>query len=340
MRTLSSLFALFIIALIYSCNDGDVLEVEFDFNDTYQACGDGELLLYKTKNDPSETLTVLISGFTSDELFTSEEDIIEKTNVDFNYRTYANTQLPNDLFCTNIPPDVNITNDQSSKCTATFFRTIVEDDNDGIPTELESTSRTMNPLADDDDDGILNYLDDDPKDSSVGDEIEKISKEFDTDQDGLPNFIDEDDDGDNVPTINEDPIKDADDNPLPLEEQDTDDDGIPNYLDNDDDGDGILTRDEENETQDQNPRNDQAFGTTPNYLNATPTSNVAPKATRYMDHKYTRSYTFRLVITNLSLNTLFQDEFNFGTLTGSLPGTNDKLNPPIELDGEKELNFE
>ncbi|WP_452221323.1 hypothetical protein [Lacinutrix salivirga] len=61
----------------------------------------------------------------------------------------------------------------------------------------------------------------------------------DTDSDGIPDYLDKDDDNDSILTINED-LEDDDDNPFtnPL---DTDNDETPNYLDNDDDGDGVET---------------------------------------------------------------------------------------------------
>jgi gliding motility-associated-like protein len=62
----------------------------------------------------------------------------------------------------------------------------------------------------------------------------------DTDSDGTPNYLDPDDDGDTVPTFDED----IDNDGTPLD-NDTDGDTIPNYLDDDDDGDGVLTIDED-----------------------------------------------------------------------------------------------
>lgn len=58
----------------------------------------------------------------------------------------------------------------------------------------------------------------------------------DTDNDGIPNYLDSDDDGDTVPTDVEAAVPDG--SGLYL---DTDADGIEDYLDNDDDDDGVLT---------------------------------------------------------------------------------------------------
>lgn len=64
----------------------------------------------------------------------------------------------------------------------------------------------------------------------------------DTDGDGTPDYLDPDDDGDGVLTQNEgvDPNGDGD----LTDAQDTDGDGTPDYLDPDDDGDGVNTVDE------------------------------------------------------------------------------------------------
>jgi uncharacterized repeat protein (TIGR01451 family) len=67
----------------------------------------------------------------------------------------------------------------------------------------------------------------------------------DSDGDGTPDYLDDDDDGDGVPTIDED--VDGDGDPT---NDDSDGDGTPDYLDDDDDGDGILTTDEYNDPDD------------------------------------------------------------------------------------------
>ena len=87
-----------------------------------------------------------------------------------------------------------------------------DDDNDGIPTRDEDTNHNGDPTDDDADrDGVPNYLESNTKD---------------TDHDGITDWLDADDDGDGVPTRNED--ADGDGNPV---NDDTDGDGIPNYLD-------------------------------------------------------------------------------------------------------------
>ncbi|GAA4304327.1 hypothetical protein [Aestuariibaculum suncheonense] len=281
--------------LTYSaCDDGDVITVEFDFDDEYAVCeGTGSLVFYKTKNDPSESLSVRISELSSlseilaigDDNVYEETFSLSSTNA-FNYRTYSNASLPNDLFCNDIPnSEVKITNDYEATSGSVTIRTVLtEDDNDGIPAELEDINANGD-LTDDDTDG-----------------------------DGIPNYLDLDDDGDNIRTIDENPDPNGDGNFD--DAQDTDGDGIPDYLDADDDGDGVNTRDEENESQDNNPANDI---TNPDvgadYLNPEVSTTVA--ATSYRAHNITKTYTVTLTVFDIDLGVISYDVLEFGTLDDS-----------------------
>ena len=232
MRKLLFLFSLLFV--LSSCDDGDIITVELDFDDTFTTCG--ELVFYKVKDDPSESLSLQITSpsTTLEDLLEIDDDgellstvetfTINGTSNQFHYRTY--NQTPTDFFCNDVQPsEIIITNDdESTSGTATVMMALTEDDNDGIAAALEDLNGNGD-LTDDDTDG-----------------------------DGLPNYIDEDDDGDNVLTrleLDDDDL-DGDDNPLtnPL---DTDADGTPDYLDTDDDNDGVNTIDEENDTQDEKP---------------------------------------------------------------------------------------
>lgn len=290
------IFALTTLSLLtYSaCDDGDVLDVEFEFDDEISVCeGTGGLVFYKTKNDPSESLSVIISDLSSlseiltlDENNTYEETFAISTTNTFNYRTYSNTTLPNDLFCSDIPNSaVKIKEDYEATSGSITIRTVlIEDDNDGIPAILEDINGNGD-LTDDDTDG-----------------------------DGIPNYLDADDDGDNILTKDENPDPNGDGSPA--DALDTDGDGIPNYLDNDDDGDGVLTRDEENESQDNNPANDI---TNPDvgadYLN--PEVKTTVPATSYRTHNITKQYTVTFTVYNISLGVVSYDVFDFGILDDS-----------------------
>ncbi|PNQ72296.1 hypothetical protein C1T31_12135 [Hanstruepera neustonica] len=290
------LIALFLLVLsVVSCDDGDIITVELDFDDTLLTCG--ELVFYNIKEEPYESLSLkitspettlesLIEVDDNGELISTQEvfEINGSTNQ-FNYRSYSGD--PSNLFCNDVPPsNVLITQDMNSTSgTAIIDISLIEDDNDGIPAELEDINGNGD-LTDDDTDG-----------------------------DGLPNYIDVDDDGDNVLTsaeIDSDNI-DGDDNPLtnPL---DTDGDGTPNHLDTDDDDDGVNTIDEENVTQDNNPANDFTDPAIADYLNPDVSSFVA--ATAYRAHTIRQEFTIEITV-DASFPTLNYDSLNFGTLEDS-----------------------
>jgi hypothetical protein len=294
MRIIFSFLAL--AFLFTSCDDGDIITAALDFDDSFETCG--ELVCYKIKTDPNESLSLLLDT-TIDDLIETEIDsnnallvnlvdfnpvfTISTTNP-FNYRTYSNT-ISDDVFCSAIPPsNLGVTNDYSStEGTATFTIVLIEDDNDGIPAAYED----INGDGD---------LDND-----------------DTDGDGLPNYLDIDDDGDNVLTSTEMANFSTE---LELTEAlDTDEDGIPNYLDTDDDNDGVLTINEEGvNTPNQNPADDITNNTVgADYLNVDVTNNVA--ATAYRAHTITQEFQVTLTLTNIVLSVLTQDEVDFGTLT-------------------------
>jgi len=187
--------------------------------------------------------------------------------------------------------EVQITNNDESTSGSALLRTVlVEDDNDGIPAELDI----------------------DPDAITVND----------TDGDGLLNFIDADDDGDNVLTEDENPDPNGDGDLS--DAQDTDNDGVPDYLDNDDDGDGVLTINEEKDLQDSNPRNDTTtdavtLEVTPDYLNAAETTEIA--ATAYRKHTIIQTYNVTLTLFDFDLELISIDEFFFGNLENSVLST-------------------
>lgn len=286
--------------MVSSCNDGNVIQVTFDFGTTFKYCpGVTNMVFYKTKKDPSESLSVLIKSLKLEDIlnFKGSDTTLTRTGSTFNYRTYSNTSLPSGLFCSDIPPsDLQITNDSESTVDIVITASLTEDDNDGVPAELEDLNG----------DGDLTN--------------------DDTDGDGIPNYIDADDDGDNVLTKDEnpDPNKDG----VLDDAQDTDGDGIADYLDNDDDGDGILTRDEENDSQDQNPGNDVTNSDVgPDYLNFDVATQVP--ATAYRTQTISQSYLVTMVINNISLPNIYQDTLDFGTLEDNALSNSYQITPPF-----------
>lgn len=304
MRKLNLLLLSICLLNFYTCSDGDIITVKFDFDDTFSVCsGTDAIVFYKTKDDPSESLSIKIASLSlADILAVGDDNIYEEdfslssTNP-FNYRTYSNSSLPTSgLFCSEIPlSSIKITKDIESTSGNVNIKTVLtEDDNDGIVAALEDINGNGN-------------LDDD-----------------DTDGDGIPNYLDVDDDGDNVLTINEKPDPDGDGDIS--DALDTDGDGIPNYLDNDDDNDGVLTRDEENESQDLNPSNDitnSLIGA--DYLNPAIATKIV--ATKYREHTIYQTYVVTLTVSNFDLQIISLDVFDFGTLENSALSTNRKLTP-------------
>ena len=308
MRKLTMLYMLLILST--SCDDGDIITVEFDFEDTFLACG--ELVFYQVKDSPNESLSLKITNpaVTLEDLIEVDDngDLIETTLTvsingntnQFNYRSY-NTN-PSGFFCNDVPPsNIQITEDLSSiSGTATATISLIKDDNDGIPAEME--------------------------DANLDGDNDPSTDPTDTDGDGIPNYIDVDDDGDNVLTSAEiiDDNLDGDDDPL-TNPKDTDLDGIPNYLDTDDDNDGVDTIDEENNTQDENPANDFTDPSIADYLN--PVVNSSVPATAYRPHTIIQNFTISLIIENVSFSTITQDFFDFGTLEDSRLSSNRVVTP-------------
>lgn len=312
MRKIVTLLVLSLCLL--SCDDGDIITVSLDFDESFSACGD--LVFYKTKENPFESISLLITSpsLTVEDLietdgngnltFTETELNIGSANL-FNYRSY--NASPEGIFCTDIPPsNIVITNDSfSTTGTATISTILIEDDNDGVPADMEDNNT----------DG-----DNDPSTDPT-----------DTDGDGIPNYLDADDDGDNVLTLTElaDDNDDGDNNPL-TNPRNTDGTDLPNYLDTDDDNDGVLTRDEENDTQDQDPSNDRTDTNPDNanladYLNID-IANTIP-ATAYRAHVIQQDFVVNIIIYNIQLPNLSQNELDFGTLQDSRTSSSRSLTP-------------
>ena len=68
MRKLFFLYILFCSVSFNSCDDGDVIYEELEFGNTFKACGDSDLVLYKTKVSPAESLSLKLSGVTLNDI--------------------------------------------------------------------------------------------------------------------------------------------------------------------------------------------------------------------------------------------------------------------------------
>lgn len=291
--------------LITSCDDGDIITVELNFEQELSRCENdmNSYLLFETRNDPSESLSLIIPRNNANELLFREatpidnptELTINGSTVRFNYRTY-NRNIANNELCNVIPPaDLIINEDfESPSGTVEITSTIVDDDNDGVPTEFEGAD----PNGDGD-----------------------FSDSRDTDGDGIFDYIDEDDDNDNVETFRELDNSDGDDNPNtnPL---DTDNNGIPDYLDADDDGDGVLTR-LEDENLSGTPLDDTANNAegelVPHYLNTEETITYA--VTSFIDNLYTRTVFTNFTVRDIDIEIIRATFINLGTFMDSFPVT-------------------
>lgn len=308
------LLFLSVILMFSACDDGDIILVHLDFDNSFEACGN--LVFYNISDDPFKSISLKIT-----QPVTTLEDIFKVTPISagsyavkplnpnisgaingssnlLNYRSYNSSVTS--LFCMDIPPsDLDISEDYSSYSGSfTILTSLIEDDNDGVPSEMEDRNKDGNLYNDD------------------------------SDSDGIPDFLDEDDDGDNVLTKTElldYDNTDNDGNPL-TDPKDTDGDGIPNYLDPNDDGDLVLTRDEENMSADRNPANDFTNGNKiPDYLNIKVAITVP--ATGYREHNINQKFLVSLKVDNISFSNLNQDSFNFGFLSNPKTSGVRKLTP-------------
>lgn len=268
MTRIILLTACFITLL--SCNDGDVLVTELHFPETLQYCeGNTDLIVYSIKETTYESLSIKLpisdkDNFTT--INTTDPTTSLSTTNTFNYRSYSGD--PSEIFCNSLPPSspTILSNYTAISGTVIFTTTLIEDDNDGIPANFE----------DDDIDGDNNHL----------------TNPRDTDGDGVPDYLDSDDDGDNVPTINEKPDPNSDEDIS--DAQDTDGDGIPDFLDSDDDNDGIITRyeDTNNDNDPTTDITDPVIGY--DYLNDQITTQTINDI--YKDHTKTQNYTCKITI--------------------------------------------
>ncbi|WP_052184137.1 hypothetical protein [Psychroserpens sp. Hel_I_66] len=305
------LFIFFIGILALGCDDGDVFEVNFAFDEVLDLCEDtnvGNYLLYETKMDPSESRSLLFPIAGNTDVFDppvynslepfgyTKELTINGTSIRFNYRTYNGD--PDNLICQSIPdPGTEILEDYSALAGANviFLTTYEDDDNDGVPSNDEGR-------------GIR------AEDGTYPDAI-------DTDGDGIPNYLDQDDDNDNVLTINEigldegEDIADALNTDLELEIANGET-PVPNYLDSDDDGDGTPTINEDENsnsllTDDFNEIGE--INPPPRYLDVMATEFFT--AGELLENIYTRTTVVRVTLNDVNLGIGNFDEIELGTYT-------------------------
>lgn len=287
-------FAFLIIAIFVSCDDGDIIVTTFDFDqDTpLSFCQqDNENVLFYIDPTTNEAISFEfnLDGFdgTFPGLVEPEPIVLNINNTNkVTYRKLSG-QPNGDYYCQQVPPSSPQVLEEfisTTGGTVTIRISILEqDDNDGVPPEVEDRNGNGD-LFDDDSDG-----------------------------DGIPDFIDVDDDNDNVLTISEE-LEELDDNGniIPGVYTDTDNDGIPNYLDNDDDDDGVLTNNEDLNYCDDpenpalNPGNDLNEDGVPHYLNANETGSVSISV--FKTNTITRTFLTQIVFNDITFQNVNSDE--------------------------------
>lgn len=288
------LYLIISIAFI-SCNDGDLLveDLEFD-NAAVQICDTPldqtttDYLFYIIDNTDNETISLAIN--TTDPILTAS-GIYGGFPLSTNTLQYRKLNGPAgaDYYCNNVPPVTPLSTQIfiGEAGEAFIESTVIEDDGDGIDAI---------------DEGI---------------DLNDLSLSLDTDGDGLPDYKDTDDDNDNVPTSDE--LNQTD----PTIVVDTDGDGIPNYKDNDDDGDLVLTI-QESTDGDIFPSNDE-IGGVKNYLNNQVTATANPPVASYDVHRFTTSTKLVITITALTVvseeRQIIISNYDFGTYSRTLTTT-------------------
>jgi hypothetical protein len=212
------IFFLMSLLILVACDDGDILTVELAFDQDLDRCDNdvASYLIYDTRSDPNESLTLLIPKSEQTNAFfinpTIDSLSINGSTVRFNYRTY-NTNPAGSLCDVLSNPDLVITeNYEADTGTVYITSTIVDDDNDGIPSIDEYGPGGLADPRDSDGDGIADYLDQDDDNDNVltRNEIIILSGSnppyslINTDGDEFPDYLDPDDDNDDIDTILED----------------------------------------------------------------------------------------------------------------------------------------
>lgn len=289
------LLLLAVTLIFLSCDDGDIIVSDFNFNE------ESKLNLCEFENN--RKVLHIITESNEAIAFTFQQNIAENViNVispsrfsvpinnsnRINFRRLDANEDSNDYFCKEIPPSrPNVLEEYVSTTGGSVEFTI---------------TRASGSNVDTDGDGII-----DLEERQVNENGDFTGTVFnlDTDGDGIPNFLDIDDDNDNIPTLTEIGGQSASDKNL-----DTDGDGIPNYLDPDDDGDGVITRYEDLNALDNgtppiqtdlNPRDDDSNQDgIPNFLDATISESLT--VDYFRDNIVSRRFNITVVFNNITLN--------------------------------------
>lgn len=291
-----------LLSLLVSCDDGNVIVSSFNFDEetNLSLCQQNDInVLYFIDPETNEAISFRFPDEDFQGIFTGLETIqtIEiplNANNQVTYRKLSASTNGADYFCQEIPPSSPEVIEEFVSTTGGTaileIRISEQDDDDGIPPELEDINGNGN-LFDDDSDG-----------------------------DGIPDFLDTDDDNDNVLTASED-LEPTEEDETVVEINgvfyvDTDGDGIPNYLDDDDDGDGVPTKNEDlNACEDPenpalNPDNDLNADGIPLYLDSNATDSEEINVVKR--NRINRSFFTQVVFTDITFeNQNSQESLSF-----------------------------
>ena len=274
---MKKILPLILTFLILSCDDGDIITTQLDFTEIdLNSCPiitNGTSFnhtFYKLNTENQEGLVLTLN--TTDNILeagvTHGPYSINTTNV-FEFRKFNGVPASN-YFCSSIPPASPGINEVFAASNGTFtIQTVIsfEDDEDGIPREIENAAG--------------------------------INQDFDGD--GILNYRDFDDDGDNVPT-SEEGVLVVDGAIDVLNSWDDDNDGILNYLDPDDDGDGIPTK-QEDLNRNLNPADDFSPNQIlPNYRLSNITIEAIPAVVERRVHEVKQTKSQSIVLNNVTLS--------------------------------------
>ncbi len=293
--------ALILLASMISCDDGDLIVTSFDFSDLpvrYCSTVDNNetaatnYIFYKINPETNEALAFRFSTEIPilEELSEVDLSLGSSSSSFVSYRIF-NSEVDSDYFCSDIPPAQPVVSEEYISAEGDL-RIVTQgefNDNDGIAAEFE----------------LL------------------LDGSEDLDGDGIPNYYDFDDDGDNIPTSDEE-VEFNEDGSINMElSLDTDGDGIPNFMDPDDDGDGVLTINEAD--PEENPLNPASTITDtspeggPDYLN--PAVSVDYGINEYRQHNFVlENIVLTINLENLVFiksngdETIRQESLFFGTL--------------------------
>ncbi len=326
--------------LLSSCDDGDIIITNFEFDDVeLQLCNgakENEFVFFKINQTINEAISYNFISETFSDTIATDTPITIALNNETNILIYRqfNTSITPDYYCSNIPSSEIIVTEElisTSGRSEIFTEIIEEDDSDDVPADQEGDGDT-------DRDGIPDFKDQDDDNDNIltSAELSNGDSEDDsfrnTDGDELDDYLDPDDDNDGILTINEDFNRDENfnNNGNPRDD-DYDSDGTPNYLDDDDDGDGILTIDEDTNGNGDPTDDDDDNDGIPNYLDTNSDSDMRNNNDSIPPGRNnTVQTTFRTTVTINELifdgeNQNFEDEnFSFEFRDVTIPKTTTK----------------